>query len=324
MDGENPQVLVVDDDPVHRRLQVARLEALGYVVSEVAAGAAAIERLTAEDGPRLALVDVSMPDIDGIEVCRRVRDAPLDAYRYLLLLTAREDPADVVRGLDAGADDYLRKPVAAAELGARVRAGMRILRLEEQLRAAREALRREATVDALTGLLNRRGVATSLRLLVAGVPRGHAVSIALVDVDRFKGINDEHGHSVGDAVLREIADRLRGAIRVGDVLARWGGEEFLVVLPRAAEAAALTVAERMRNAVGGRPFRVGPELSVTASFGVATSLPGHPVSSPDALVEAADQALYTAKRTGRNRSVGVVAVDPATPADGGADSHRRR
>jgi len=307
-------VLVVDDDPVHRRCVSARLESQGYgLVAQATDGHEGLAMLLDPGGPRLGIVDVMMPGLDGLAICRAVRSADLESYRYLVLVTARDQSDDVVQGLDAGADDYLVKPVGPAELGARVRVGFRILGLEEQLRTAQEALRQEARRDPLTGLLNRRGLAPLLDQQLDAVARTREpVSVVAVDVDHFKSINDRFGHGAGDVVLAETGRRLRRSLRREDRLARWGGEEFLALLPRANAEGALVVAERMRQALEAPPVRVGNEgraIPITASFGVATAGPWAPVSA-EVLVTLADQALYTAKATGRNRSVAANAFSP--------------
>lgn len=311
--AEKPLVLVAEDDPVHRRLLEKRLGTQGYPTRSVADGDAALAALLEPDGPRLAILDWMMPGPDGIDVVRRIREAQGDGpYRYVILVTAKDTPRDLVAGLDAGADDYLVKPAGPAELVARLRCGERILKLEEELRSAREALEREATEDPLTGLLNRRGIRPLLEHLLSARGRtSHPFSVVMVDLDHFKAINDTYGHHAGDLVLQEVALRMRRGLRGEDRVARWGGEEFLIVLPLAGEAGALVVAERLRASIEKRPFPAGDghELRVTASFGVATAAPAYPVMI-ETLIDCADDALYTAKRTGRNRACNAVAVTP--------------
>jgi two-component system, cell cycle response regulator len=256
-----------------------------------------------------------MPGLTGVEVCRRIRAEPHVLYRYLMLLTAYGDSGQIVEGLEAGADDYLVKPFHGDELRARIRAGERILALQSELVAARDQARAEATCDALTGLLNRGALLKRLDATVAGAVEGQApTSVVLIDIDHFKRINDSLGHDAGDLVLREVSQRLRGAVRPGDAVGRYGGEEFLIVLPGCDLASACRVADRLRVAIEEQPI-VTPdpaELHVTASLGVAAHAGD---MSTARLITNADQALYRAKGLGRNR----VEAEPvlALPTRGG-------
>ena len=242
-----------------------------------------------------------MPGMDGVEICRRIRSANREPYIYILLLTARTESHDLIEGMDAGADDYLTKPFNAHELRVRLHAGRRILDLQEELLKAREALREQATHDGLTGLLNRTTILDKLDdELSRAVRTGTPVSVLMTDLDRFKSINDTHGHLAGDAVLREAARRLKSAARRYDSVGRYGGEEFLVVLPGCDASDAALQAERMREAIGATPFLASSQpISVTVSLGVACV--SH--CAPEALVREADDALYEAKAQGRNRVV---------------------
>jgi diguanylate cyclase (GGDEF)-like protein len=257
-----------------------------------------------------------MPGLDGLEVCRRVRKRATP-YAYVILLTARDRQEDVLTGLDAGADDFLTKPFDAVELRARLRSGERVLELQEALFAAVEALRDQATRDALTGLLNRGLVLDGLaRELHRADREERPLSIVVADLDHFKRVNDTHGHLAGDAALRQTADRMRSVLRGYDLIGRYGGEEFLVVLPGCDSACAAHVAERMREAVAGEPVdAAGARVTVTMSLGVACATePGTDLFS---LIKAADEALYLAKANGRNRveKAGAVArKGPSPPA----------
>jgi diguanylate cyclase (GGDEF)-like protein len=273
----------------------------GYDAVIARSGTEAWRILESEDAPRLAVLDWMMPGMDGLEICRRIRSANREPYVYILLLTARTEAQDVIEGMNAGADDYLTKPFNAHELRVRLQAGRRILDLQEELLKAREALREQATHDGLTGLLNRNSILEKLddelsRAARAGTP----VSVLMADLDRFKSINDTHGHLAGDAVLREAAHRLKSAARRYDSVGRYGGEEFLIVLPGCDASDAAVQAERMRDAIGATPFLTPSApvpVTVTVSLGVARSSHG----AAETLVREADESLYEAKGEGRNR-----------------------
>ena len=295
-------VLVADDDPISRRMLGGVLSGLGYTVTAVPDGQRAADALSAADAPELAVLDWEMPGLDGDEVCRAVRGRQAGRYTYLLLVTGRGTKADLVRGLEAGADDYLTKPYDPLELKARLTTGRRILAMQDELIAAREALRVQATRDALTGLWNRAAVVGALgRELDRGGREGRPVGVVLADVDHFKRVNDTYGHAAGDAVLRELAGRWEAAVRPYDQLGRYGGEEFLVVLPGCDEDDAGQLADRLRVRTAAEPVAyAGGAVPVTASFGVAV-YHGDGPPDPDALLHRADLALYRAKAGGRNR-----------------------
>lgn len=265
----------------------------------------------------LVILDWMMPGMDGVEVTRRLRASRREPYVYVLLLTARNTTEEIVEGMEAGADDYLTKPFDNHELRVRLRAGRRILDLQTELLEAREALRDQANRDALTGLRNRRYIFEVVERELARARRqAGSVSVVMADIDRFKVINDTWGHLAGDAVLREAARRIKSAIRAYDEVGRYGGEEFLMVLPDCDCPAGGAQAERIRAALGSEPVQV-PEtgsLSISASFGVSCSLED---CGADELIRRADAALYTAKRKGRNRvEVAPHAPEPAPSAAG--------
>ncbi len=274
----------------------------GYEAVIARDGAEAWGILGSRDAPRLAILDWMMPGMDGVEVCRHVRAAAREPYIYIVLLTARTQSEDLVQGMEAGADDYLTKPFAAPELRVRLRAGIRILDLQEELLATREALREQATHDGLTGLLNRTAIMEALQAELDRANRSRQpISVMLADLDFFKRINDTHGHLAGDSVLAEAARRMKAAVRRYDSLGRYGGEEFLFVLPGCAAEGAVAQAERIREAIAATPFpnASGP-LAVTCSIGVSSrDNPG--TEHTDELVREADLALYQAKGRGRNR-----------------------
>ena len=306
--AEKPiRVLAAEDNPVFQSMLRTILTRWGYEVVIARDGLEAWKVLSREDTPRLAILDWMMPEIDGVEVCRRVRSCGAEPYIYILLLTARTDSQDLVEGMEAGADDYLTKPFNAHELRVRLRAGCRILDLQAQLLDAREALREQATHDGLTKLLNRNAVLEVLHQEVARCDREpQPLSVLMVDLDRFKAINDSYGHVAGDAVLREVARRMREASRRYDSVGRYGGEEFLLVLPGCDLGDACSQAERLRESVAAAPFvSDAGDLRISISVGVSSS------RTPDAdlLIREADEALYRAKALGRDRvesSAGVL------------------
>jgi two-component system, cell cycle response regulator len=310
LDGCGIRVLVAEDDASSRfRLQAA-LRAWGYEVTSVADGRQAIAELARADGPSLAVLDWSMPEADGLEVCRALRRNPDGRYVYAILLTSHDRDEDVIAGFDAGADDYVTKPFNTKELRARVRSGARIVQLQHQLVAAREELREKAMYDPLTGLLTRGAFFEISDHEYARARRSRTpLSIVMADIDHFKSINDRFGHLGGDEVLREVARRLQATFRKEDAVGRYGGEEFVALAVGCEAADALRLAERFRQAVGHEPFAIGPDrLDVTTSVGVVT---GTAADSLEDLVRAADEALYGAKASGRNRVVPARAL--ATP-----------
>lgn len=289
------KILIADDDAVSRRLLEATLTRWGYEVVVAQDGSRAWEILQREDAPRLAILDWVMPGLDGPQICQQVRGRADPAYTYLILLTAKSEKEELVKGMEAGADDFLSKPFHAEELRARLRAGIRILELEESLRV-------QATHDSLTGLWNRAATLDLLRRELSRAKRlGTPVSVVMADIDHFKRINDTHGHLAGDVVLREVARRISSSVRDYDVTGRFGGEEFLIVFPSCTAQTAVKQAERLRARVLKDPVETpeGP-VSVTLSLGVAASEAVTGVD-PDSLLRAADTALYQAKGQGRNR-----------------------
>jgi diguanylate cyclase (GGDEF)-like protein len=306
------KILIADDDRLSRESLSTHISRWGYDVETVGDGGAAFSALLRPSAPRLALVDWEMPALSGIDVCRLLRarsDAP---YIYIILCTSKERQRHLIDGLAAGADDYIRKPFDLQELEVRLRAGRRIVLLQDQLLEVQAELERRALYDRLTDVKNRGAILDVLASELARAEQtGKPVSIVLADLDFFKRINDTHGHPVGDAVLREFAKSLRATLRFSDEVGRYGGEEFLLVLPDCASTEALVMAERVRRAVAGTAVDVSSEtVSVTASFGVAGTDQGH--RNATSLIAAADAALYSAKALGRNRT--AVAPGHATGA----------
>jgi two-component system, cell cycle response regulator len=302
-------ILLAEDDPVTRMLMTRFLKKAGYEVDAVADGTEALEHMTRHYYPFL-VTDWEMPEMDGIELCKAVRNLQLDGYVYALLLTARNAKEHIIAGLEAGADDYLVKPVHEPELIARLNTGRRILALEHSLRAANERNRILSVTDPLTGAFNRRYMMEQLPRELERCRRyGNPLSVIMCDVDHFKQVNDVKGHSAGDDVLQQFVARMQRSIRAtSDWVARLGGEEFLIVLPETGFHGAMIVAEKIRAIMTSVPFvtREG-DVVATSSFGVAsTELHGPDLAmKSETLIRAADQCLYTSKQSGRNRATGI-------------------
>jgi diguanylate cyclase (GGDEF)-like protein len=304
-------ILVAEDDPIFRHILESWLRRWKYHVISVNNGTDAWAGIQLENAPKLAILDWVMPGMDGIEVCRRIRKREKSPYTYVLLLTAKDHKQDVVEGFEAGADDYLTKPFDVDELRARVRAGKRILELQDALISAHDALQFEAAHDPLTNVLNRGAILDVLRKEVERRERTHdSLGVIMVDLDFFKKVNDTYGHLIGDAVLKEAARRLSLAIRSYDSLGRYGGEEFLAVIPGCDLVNLVVSAERLRHCIADRPIEtnVGP-INITLSVGLASPSAdesGH--FDPESLLRTADEALYKAKMGGRNRVEAVSMV----------------
>ncbi len=310
------RVLLADDDQVSRHILQETLYRWGFYVTPAADGLEAWELLQAEDAPRLAILDWMMPGMDGIEVCRRVRNDLAGPYIYILLLTSKREKEDIVKGMAAGADDYVSKPFDPQELQMRLKAGKRIVELQARLLKAQQDLQHMATHDSLSGLYNRFAILDVLNRELSRASREDLdTGIIIADIDHFKRINDTLGHVAGDAILREVARRLRANIRAYDSVGRYGGEEFLLVLPNCKENGAREIAERLRKAVYHDPMRlVEGIVRVTLSLGVTTCRPSGP-ERLEAIIRTADGALYEAKAAGRN----CVVVSPS--GDSRASAH---
>jgi diguanylate cyclase (GGDEF)-like protein len=316
--GESVKVLIADDDLLLRRMLEPKLRAAGHDVVTAGDGLQAWDVLR-EENIRMLIVDWMMPGLDGPELIRRVRNAGWPGYTYTILLTARSGRDDVVEGLSLGADDYVTKPFRCEELLARVGVGVRILEVEGRLSdslAREEAL---ASRDSLTGLPNRRALYDRARSELSSAARARtSVALIMLDLDHFKRINDQFGHAGGDEALRRVAEVLREHRRDYDFVGRWGGEEFLVILPGASLAQAGLVAERIRTAIQSIDLRLGGPDTVTlrASLGVAAARPAAFSNVLDELLRSADDAMYRAKREGRNR----VSLHADGRATAGAES----
>jgi two-component system cell cycle response regulator len=295
------KILIAEDDEISRKMMEMKLRKMGYEVVAAENGRDALEKLMSPDGPRLALLDWMMPEMDGAEVCRNLRAANDLQYVFVILLTSKDTREALVEGLDAGADEYLTKPCNSEELKARLRTGERILQLEDKLVAAREEMRFKATHDALTSLWNRGKILESLDMALRRVD---SMAVLMCDIDHFKAINDKYGHLVGDAVLRELAGRLRRGVRADDLIGRYGGEEFLVVLNGCAAPRLQERADRLRHSVSAGSFLTDAgEISFTVSIGAVAVASEDSGTPAETILNFADDALYRAKREGRDRVV---------------------
>jgi two-component system, cell cycle response regulator len=305
------KILIAEDDAIARHALRGLLERWGYDITVVENGTDAFDALREEDAPRLAVLDWMMPGLAGPQVCAKVRELKDHAYIYAVLLSARTEKKDILEGLEAGADDYLKKPVDTEELRARLFVGERILNLQDELIAARDALRFQASHDALTGVLNHGAILNAVTRELTRAQREHtSIGLILGDIDHFKIVNDTHGHLTGDAILRGVTLRMSGLLRAYDSLGRYGGEEFLILAPNSNPAGVTQFAERLRAGIEATAFETtAGTLRITLSFGVALSNPDDVLDSR-ALLQAADGALYRAKDSGRNR---VVLAKPDAP-----------
>jgi len=304
------KILIAEDDPVSRRVLQAFLAKWGFEVISATDGTEAARVLESDDTPRLAILDWMMPGIEGPELCRRVRQRTDRPYTYILLLTARTQKEDIFRGFESGADDYLTKPFDSQELRARLHVGQRILDLQSHLIEARERLRFQATHDPLTGVWNHSIIVETVHRESSRQEReGGSFGLIMIDLDHFKRVNDTYGHLAGDAVLRETAHRITNSVRPYDTVGRYGGEEFVIVVPSCDEAGVIGLAERIRGAIGSTPFKTdaGP-VHVTASCGICLGGAAAPLEA-DELIQKADEALYRAKRNGRDRAELAKAPD---------------
>jgi two-component system cell cycle response regulator len=299
----NWRILLVDDEPTQRLIMARLLKRAGYEVETASNGKEALEKIEGGDF-QLMITDWEMPEMDGIALCSALRASQTEGYIYTILLTARDAIEHVVTGLQAGADDYLTKPVIEPELIARLSTGKRIVTLERSLRQANEENRRLSITDPLTGSYNRRYLMEQLPREIERAARyGRQLSVIMCDVDHFKKINDTYGHLAGDEVLRWFVTHLQKGVRACDWIARYGGEEFVAVLPETVVASAATAAEHLRQEISTSPF-VSNELSfdVSASFGVSGWRSNVPQGATlDALMAKCDGGVYASKAAGRNK-----------------------
>jgi diguanylate cyclase (GGDEF)-like protein len=300
---ERGKILVVDDSRTQLDWLVQVLQREGYAVQAAQDGKEAIRKVRSEP-PDLVLLDMILPDMDGLEVLRIVKARPDDQFIPVIILSVKSDLDSKVAGLRIGADDFLAKPFAEAEILARCGAMLRIKTLQDQLRRTQQKLAEQAITDELTGLKNRRAFDERLQEEFRRAQRyTDPVSLIMLDLDHFKNVNDRYGHQLGDEVLRGAAEQIRGSTRDPDICARYGGEEFAVILPKTHLSGALSVAERIWKQLGAREYAApgpgGTPFHVTASLGLAF-YPSKDIATPELLLRYADEALYQAKRAGRN------------------------
>ena len=294
------RVLLADDDAIYRRTLQQALERWGCEVILASNGNEAWGILQSTDPPQIAILDWMMPGIEGINICRWIREQVTSAYVYIILITARSNTEDVIEGLDAQADDYLIKPFDLRELRARLQSGRRIINMQASQALMHRELSYRATHDFLTGIWNRQGVIDILeRELESARKSKKPLCLAIADIDDFKSINDTYGHIAGDAALTETVRRMQSALRHCDNIGRYGGEEFIVVMPGIGLDAAVKIAERLLVQVAARPYEVLRNQGfVTLSIGIASD---PRAGDTGLLLRSADEALYRAKTGGRNR-----------------------
>lgn len=313
-------VATVDDDPAIRRLITFYLGKQGYDTIECGSGEEAEEMLWGQYWD-LAILDRRLPDMDGLELCRKIKAEERFRTRYVVVLTGKDEQEDKLEGFELGADDYVTKPFQPAELIARIRAARRIVELQKELVRTNERLEQLSITDGLTGVFNHRYFQEALAAeFEEAVRYDRPLSFTLIDLDYFKKVNDTYGHAAGDEVLKEISGRFQESIRGSDIVARYGGEEFAILMPQTDLEDARAFAEKIRGMVEARPVRTEEvEIPVTVSVGVA-SIPHSKLVTPLEMVDAADKALYRAKENGRNQVHWERREDPKRPARPRAES----
>jgi len=294
------KILIADDDFTSRLVLSGVLRKHGHEVVETVDGLEAWDALKQHDAPKLAILDWVMPGLSGVDVCRRARTIDSNQPPYIILLTSLDQKADIVTGLQAGADDYLAKPFDPGELLARVDVGRRLVELQGRLNEAHEALAHEAMHDPLTGVLNRRAFVGALSRELSRKRRyENVLALGICDVDHFKQVNDTYGHQTGDDVLCGLVRLIERSLRGHDVLGRHGGDEFVLVTEHRRSDGPGILYERLRTSVAAGPIATGAgDISITVSIGVKLVVEG---DTEAGLLAAADRALYQAKSAGRNQ-----------------------
>lgn len=296
------RILIAEDDITSKTILTAILSKWCYDPLPVCDGKAAWEEMQKHDAPKLAILDWIMPGLDGIEVCRRIRNMETTDPPYIIILTSKDKKSDIVKGLEAGGNDYISKPYDNAELHARIKVGKRMIELQSSLNQAKETMAYQAMHDPLTGILNRRAILNAVEKEISRIKRSSGnLSIGMLDIDHFKQVNDTHGHQAGDDVLCGVVRCLQKSLRDYDQVGRYGGEEFLVVAPGSTGCPDESLYQRLRTCVADHPITTrNCNISVSVSIGVAGARGGDTVNT---LLAAADTALYEAKNNGRNRVV---------------------
>ena len=294
------RILIAEDDLTSRIMLASMLKKEGHEVTATVNGAEAWQVLQQPDAPALVILDWMMPEMDGPDVVRRVRTLQTDQPPYIIMLTSRGTKADIIAGLEAGANDYLAKPPDPGELRARVDVGRRMVEMQTALIESKKEFAHQATHDPLTGLLNRRAILDRLSEELARVGRhSDMLAIGMLDIDHFKQVNDKHGHQTGDDVLCGLAQILRESLRPYDSVGRMGGEEFLVIAPMKTGMSCTAIFDRFCETVAESKITTKSGLlCITVSIGVACAAGECTV---DKLLETADKSLYRAKNDGRNR-----------------------
>ena len=308
------RILVVQAEDAERLFQRALFSEAGMTVVEAATGSEALDFL-ATDRPDLVVLGRTLPDMDGLELLPRLKSSELD-FVPVLIASQRGETSERVRGLQLGADDYISRPCDPAELLARVKALLRNKQTHDKIRKLQVSLEQMVVSDPLTGLHNRRYLMDRLVQEMQRADRhGEPLAFAMLDLDGFKPINDQFGHVVGDKVLRAVGNAIAKCVRVSDIAARYGGDEFAVILPQTPAEGAARVCERMLRTISELMLQdeQGAQCKVTASLGLAY-YPADDIESPEDLVHSADGALYGAKRSGKNRFTSVRPVQPTATA----------
>ena len=305
------KLLIAEDDLTSRTILTSVVHKWGYKPVAVEDGEAAWQIMQEDEAPQLLLIDWEMPKLNGLDLCKRLREQESSNPPYIILLTSRSSTDDIVAGLEGGANDYIAKPFENSELQARLQVGRRMLNLQEELNRTKEEMTFQASHDELTGLFNRRAIMGAIEREISRSKRDlQPLYICMCDIDHFKNINDTHGHLAGDAVLQEVAKRFNAILRPYDLIGRYGGEEFLILLG-SDESHVQELFERIRRTIGDEPFAYEHKsLQVTISCGVTQFFPSKDKHNVIELLAAADTALYEAKNSGRNRTVFTQSKPP--------------